>query len=68
MENRMEHKGYYSRIEYSAIDNVFHGRILDIADIVSFEGNSVDELEKNFVETVDDYIELLSSFPLSGSH
>jgi predicted HicB family RNase H-like nuclease len=53
----MEHKGYTATVEFSAPDRVFHGRLDGIADIITFEGTSVDELEANFREAVDDYLD-----------
>jgi predicted HicB family RNase H-like nuclease len=32
------------------------GRVLDVADIITFHGESVDEFESNFHTVVDDYI------------
>lgn len=54
----MEHKGYRGAVHFSADDRVFHGRILGIDDVVSFEGATVDELERAFHEAVDDYLAL----------
>ena len=58
MENVMKYKDMVGSVRFSAADRVFHGKIEFIADLVTFEGNSVDELEKAFMEAVDDYIEL----------
>ena len=54
----MEYKGYYAYIEYSAEDNCFFGTIAGIADVISFEGNSIDELRTAFTEAVEDYLDL----------
>jgi predicted HicB family RNase H-like nuclease len=53
----MKYKGYTGSVEYDPGDRIFHGRIQGItADIVTFEGTSVDELEQDFKESVDDYL------------
>lgn len=36
---------------------MLHGRVLGIRDMISFGGTSVDELEQNFREAVDEYLE-----------
>ena len=41
-------------------DEVFHGKIEGIDDLVSYEGTTVAELKKNFRKAVDDYIALCS--------
>ena len=58
MKNMMEYKGYYAHIEYSDEDNCFFGTIAGIADVVSFEGNSTEELKEAFIEAVEDYLDL----------
>ncbi len=58
MKNMMEYKGYYTRIEYSDEDKCFFGTIAGIADVVSFEGNSTEELKEAFIETVEDYLNI----------
>lgn len=51
------YKDYCGSAEYSAEDRVFHGKIEFINDLVTFEATSVDTLEKEFRNSVDDYIE-----------
>lgn len=53
----MEHKGYVGSVEYDDHDEVFHGRILNIRGMVTFEGTSVRELKKAFKDSVEDYLE-----------
>lgn len=52
----MSYKGYHARVEFSAEDGVFAGRIAGIGDIITFEGESVTELKTAFEEAVDDYL------------
>lgn len=55
----MTYKGYTGSVEFDAQGRIFHGRLLGItADIITFEGMSVDELEKDFRDAVDDYLAL----------
>ena len=56
MENCMEYKGYTGKISYSAEDEVFYGTIHGINDLVTFEGDSVEELKHAFHESVDEYL------------
>ncbi|MDI2144155.1 type II toxin-antitoxin system HicB family antitoxin [Pseudomonas sp. ITA] len=55
--NVMNYNGYAARIEYSAEDGVFVGRIAGIKDVVGFHGQSVKELREAFEEAVTDYLE-----------
>lgn len=57
MKQEMKYKGYSGSVEYSAADDCLFGRIIGIDDIVSYEGQSVDEIRQAFHEAVDDYLE-----------
>ena len=57
MENRLEYKGYFTVIHFSAPDKVLYGKIEGISDLVTFESESALEIEKEFHEAVDDYLD-----------
>lgn len=57
MQNTLKHKGYTGNVNFDAEDKIFHGRVLGITDVIGFEGTSVSELEKDFREAIDDYLE-----------
>jgi len=57
MRNYLEHKEYKGAVQYSADDKCFFGQIIGINDLVTFEGQTVDELEASFIEAVTDYLE-----------
>jgi predicted HicB family RNase H-like nuclease len=50
------YKGHAGSIESDDEDMVFHGRVLGIRDIVTFQAESADELVKSFHDSVDDYL------------
>lgn len=52
----MEYQGYVATVEFDEHQEVFHGEVLGIRDVVTFEGRSVRELKKAFRESVDDYL------------
>jgi predicted HicB family RNase H-like nuclease len=52
----MTYQGYAARIEYSAEDGCFIGRVAGIRDIIGFHGDSVAELRRAFEEAVDFYL------------
>ncbi len=57
MNNIMEYKGYNGTVEYSAEDNILFGKVIGIKSLISYEGQSVEELKADFEGAVDDYIE-----------
>lgn len=56
MGNHLKHLGYYGSVEYSSEDNILHGKIIGISDLVTYEAESVEELQKAFEEAVTDYL------------
>lgn len=53
----LNYKGYTGHVEFDDKAGIFHGEVLDLRDVVTFQGRSVDELEYAFRESVDDYLE-----------
>lgn len=53
----MKYRGYEAIVAFDAEDRIFHGRLLCTQDVVSFEADNVDGLEREFHEAVDDYLE-----------
>lgn len=53
----MKYKGYTGSVAYDAEDRLFYGRVDGIADIVSFQGDTVEALEADFRAGVDDYLD-----------
>lgn len=57
MKNTIKYKDYYGSVEFSDDDNVFFGRIIGINDRILFEGCNVENLRRDFHESVDEYLE-----------
>ena len=56
-DNLLKYKNYLGSIEYNLKDKVLFGKILFIDDLISYEGETLNELENNFKEAVDDYLQ-----------
>ncbi len=57
MGNTMEFKGYRGTVVYEPDDEMYHGRLAGISDTITYEGNTAEELETDFREAVEDYLE-----------
>jgi len=57
MDDILQYKNYYGSVHFNASDEVFHGKVLGINDLVNFEGTSVKELKSAFEEAIEDYID-----------
>jgi len=53
----MEYKGYYAKVEFDDEANIFHGEVINLRDVITFEGATVDQLRNAFQDSVDDYLE-----------
>ncbi|MGH7965822.1 MAG: type II toxin-antitoxin system HicB family antitoxin [Candidatus Binatia bacterium] len=51
----MQYKGYLSRVEFDDEANIFHGEVVNIRDVVTFQGESIDALRKAFEDSVEEY-------------
>jgi predicted HicB family RNase H-like nuclease len=54
----IEYKGYTGVFEFDPSGDAFHGRVIGLQDVVTFEGRSIDELRHEMEASVDDYLEL----------
>ncbi|MEO0416306.1 MAG: type II toxin-antitoxin system HicB family antitoxin [Verrucomicrobiota bacterium] len=53
----MNYKGYTAKVYFDEEAEIFHGEILGIKDVVTFQGTTVSDLKKEFEESVEDYLE-----------
>lgn len=56
MKNAMIYQGYAGTVEYSSDDACLFGRIAGIADLITYEGASVEDIRQAFEEAVNDYL------------
>ena len=57
----MEYKGYFADVEYDDSVKEFAGCTVNMRDVLSFGGTTVEELERTFHETVDAYLDWCKS-------
>jgi len=56
--NNLEYKGYFGSIEKGKEDNRLYGTVLGMTkDCIAYEGNDIDELEKDFRDAIESYLE-----------
>ena len=53
----LNYRGCTGHVEFDDEAGIFHGEVLDLRDVVTFRGKSVDELSQAFKDSVDDYLE-----------
>ena len=52
----MKYKGYEAHVAFDEEDRILYGRVLGTRDVISFEADSVDEIEHAFRDAIDDYL------------
>jgi predicted HicB family RNase H-like nuclease len=53
----LKYKGYHGKVEFDEDAGIFHGEIVDMRDVITFQGKSVEELNQSFQDSIDDYLE-----------
>ena len=52
----MEYEGYFAKVEFDDDASIFHGEVINLRDVITFEGEIVNELKESFRDSVDDYL------------
>jgi predicted HicB family RNase H-like nuclease len=58
MSDSMDYKGYIGSVHYSDEDEIFHGKLEGIRDLVTYEGTDVLTLKRSFRHAVDEYVKM----------
>ena len=53
----MKYKNYEAAVRYDEEAEVFYGEVINTRDVIIFQGKSVEELKKEFEDSVEDYLE-----------
>lgn len=56
-KNNLEYKGYSGEVEFDAEAKIFHGTVIGLKDVITFQGTTVRELEKAFKDSINDYVD-----------
>ncbi|MCL2762885.1 MAG: type II toxin-antitoxin system HicB family antitoxin [Treponema sp.] len=59
--NYLHYKNYTGSVCFSEEDAVFHGKVIGIKALVSFEGNSVNAITNDFHKAVDEYLQFCAA-------
>lgn len=68
----MSYRGYEAKVEYDDEAGLFHGEVVNLRDVITFQGRSVDELKQALADSVEDYLAFCAARgedpekPLSG--
>jgi len=54
--NTMSYRGYEATVAYDEDAELFNGEVLNLRDVITFQGKSVAELKTALAESVEDYL------------
>ena len=57
MENHLSYKEYFGSVKFSVDDAILYGEIIGINDLVTYEAETIKELQSAFQYAVEDYLE-----------
>jgi predicted HicB family RNase H-like nuclease len=57
----LHYKNYIGSVEFSEEDAVFHGKVLGIKALISFEGDSVSTITSDFHKAIDEYLKFCTA-------
>ncbi len=52
----LNYNGYRGHVAFDDEAGLFHGEVLDLKDVITFQGKSVEELEHAFRDSIDEYL------------
>src|SRR3989338_10009072 len=53
----LKYKDYIGHVEFDDEAEIFAGEVINTHDVITFQGKTVHELKKAFVDSVEDYLE-----------
>ena len=68
----MKYKDYVGKAEFDDEAGILHGEVVNVRDVITFQATNVDDLQREFEASVDDYLEFCAELgeepdkPFSG--
>ena len=53
----LTYKEYHGQFDYDPDADIFHGQVMNLSDVITFQGRSIDELKQALADSVEDYLE-----------
>ena len=57
----MEFRGYIATVEFDDEADIFHGEVINLRDVITFQGKSVEELRQAFKDSIEDYLDFCAA-------
>lgn len=50
------YKNYIATVDFDDKAEIFYGEVINIRDVITFQGKTAKELKKSFIDSVEDYL------------
>jgi len=57
----MDYKGYNAVVTFDDEAGIFYGEVVDLRDVITFQGTTADELRQAFHDSVEDYLDFCAA-------
>ena len=57
----LKYKNYIGHVQFDAEAEIFHGKVINTRDVITFQGTTVSTLKKAFRESVEDYLDFCNA-------
>jgi len=58
MSDQLEYKGFVSTIEYCNVDNIYHGKVIDMPRVyISYHGKDLESLNADFIDSIEFHLD-----------
>jgi predicted HicB family RNase H-like nuclease len=57
----MDYNGYKGVAKYDSEAHIYHGDVVGIKDVITFQSETEEGLEQAFIDSVEDYINFIES-------
>jgi predicted HicB family RNase H-like nuclease len=55
-KNLIHYREYVGRVEFDEEAGIFHGEVINLQDVITFEGDCVADLRQAMIDSVEDYL------------
>ena len=55
--SNLQYKGYYGVVEFDAEAEIFHGEVIGLTDVITFQSDTAKGVKEEFKASIDDYLE-----------
>lgn len=52
----LNYKGYIGHVEFDDESNIFHGEVINVRDVITFQGTTPEQIKHAFKDSVEDYL------------